>query len=467
MNRQNIRYKIIFWYSLTLLVVTTIIFASFFIVTRQTLYRQVDQELTSHVVKLTDIATRNVQNMHEILLRQDLFKEFSEIPGMLVVILDQNGNVLSSSLQNGPGKETYAGIFSEVKGASTHVFANQAVESANMRFVADPVYDNDTFIGAVMVAHPIDVIQKSLNSLISSLFIIFGVLMIPAILGGYVLAGQIMRPIAAMSDKMERVTSEHLNERVTNPQTGDELEKLAVSFNRLLERLQASFARERQFIGDVAHELKTPVSTLRGEVELTLSKTRSVQEYKEAFAETLTDINRLSTLIKNILDLAWLNADSAVVGQQKVDLSGVVKELLDIAKKLAVQQQIKFTSNVDPNIVVQGSEDKLSRAILNLIDNAIKYTPEGKAVAVTLQKKGELAVLQIVDTGIGIPTQDLPHVFDRFYRGSKAVKTLGSGLGLAISQGIIKAHHGEIQIKSQVAKGTQVTITLPLMSKSS
>lgn len=381
MKHNSIRFQIFLWYSISFILATSIIFASFLFVTRQTLYRQVDQELTSHVTKLAEIATRNVTNLHEIVLQQDLFKEFSEIPGMIVVVLDQNGNVIRNSLDNDTNAQTYSSIFSQVKSEKSEIFIDRTIQSQQMRFVADPIFSNDAVVGAVLVGHPTNIIQRSLISLFRTLILVFGILIIPAILSGYIVAGRAMRPIIDISDKIENISSERLNERVSNPNTGDELETLAVSFNRLIDRLQESFTRERQFIGDVAHELKTPISILRGEVELVLAKPRTSREYLQAFRETMTDINKLSTLVKNILDLAWLNTDNAQMGNQSTNISNIALELVEITEKLGAEKNITLKSAITDKLYVNGSEDKLSRALLNVLDNAVKYTPEGKSIS--------------------------------------------------------------------------------------
>lgn len=197
-----------------------------------------------------------------------------------------------------------------------------------------------------------------------------------------------------------------------------------------------------------------------------MTKDRTKEEYKKAFSETLIDVNRLSTTIKNILDLAWIGAENTNLGENSFDLSGALIELQEIASKLASQKHITLKGVIEPEVVVGGAEDKISRAVLNIIDNAIKYTPTSGSVTVSLRKRKGNAVIEVKDTGIGIPEKELAHIFERFYRGSKAAKVLGSGLGLAITQGIIKAHRGEIQVTSKPGKGTQVLITLPLFRNS-
>lgn len=467
MNTKGIRFRILLWCSLTLFLATALIFSSFYLVTRQILFQQVDKELTSHADKLVDIAVRQGIKIPASMLKQQLFNEFSEIPGMVVVLLDQDGNVIRSSLDSANPYLSYKLLFQKIQNTSSAVFLNLTISNTPMRFIAKPIKEEKNLLGIVLVAHPIEAIQKSLNSLLTTLWIIFALLMLPTILGGHILAAKIMYPVSHITNKMETITSEHLEERIDNPKSNDEIEKLVVTFNQLLDRLQESFQRERQFIGDVAHELKTPVASLRSGIELTLSKDRTSQEYKQAFDETLIDVNRLSTTIKNILDLAWLEADNANLGESHFDLSMTLQELKEIAVKLAAQKHLAIKGNIEPNIIISGTKDKIIRAIFNVIDNAIKYTPNNASVLISLHKKNEQAMVTIKDTGVGIPEKDLAHIFERFYRGSKTSKTLGSGLGLAISRGIIKAHRGDIQISSQVGKGTTVTISLPSVKVSS
>ena len=208
------------------------------------------------------------------------------------------------------------------------------------------------------------------------------------------------------------------------------------------------------------------MATLKGEIEVALSKKRTNEDYKKAFGETLIDVNRLSTTIRNILDLAWIGADKARSNNQQTDLTAVLTELKEITVKLAAQKHISVKSHIADGVLVIGSEDKLSRAILNILDNAVKYTQSNETISISLRTKNNDALIEIVDSGAGISEKDLPHIFDRFYRGSKTAKTLGSGLGLAIAQGIIESHSGTISVRSKVAKGTHFKITLPLIHSS-
>lgn len=465
-NIRSIRFRITAWYSLSLTLATAFIFISFFIFTQNTLYNQVDSQLTSHGDKLVQLATSEGSTLHEVLLKREVFTEFSQIPGMLVVILDEQGSIIQSSLAGDSQNNQYSSQYQLAKRSENAVFKNQNVSDTPMRFYAKAVRNQNQLVGIILVAHPIDVIQKSLNSLLTILGIVFGVLVLPTVLGGYGMARGIMQPIDELIVKLQKISSEHLHERIKNPRTGDEMEELVITFNNLLDRLQNAFQRERQFIADVAHELKTPLATLQSGIEVILSKTRSKEEYKEALVEALVDAKRQSKTLNNILDLAWSEANSGDWEVKKVDLSELLSEICEVVIKLAQQKGITIEKSFDTNVFVGGigSKDRLARALLNILENAVKYTQRKGKIQIELKKENGHAKIQVSDSGIGITDKDLPHIFERFYRGASTDKTLGSGLGLAIAQSIIHAHQGKIKVKSSPGKGTTFIIVLPAIN---
>lgn len=467
-NIRSIRFRITAWYSLSLTLATAFIFISFFIVTQNTLYSQVDSQLVSHGDKLVQLATAQGSTLHEVLLQRVVFAEFSQIPGMLVVLLDAQGNIIQSSLSGDTQQNKYQELFQLANKSDNTVLQNQTVANTPMRFYAKAVRNQNQLVGVILVAHQIDVIQKSLTSLLTILGIVFAVLVLPMILGGYGMARGIMQPIDELIVKLQKISSEHLQERIKNPATGDEMEELVVTFNNLLDRLQSSFQRERQFITDVAHELKTPSATLQSGIEIALSKNRTKEEYKEALEESLIDAQRQSKTLSNILDLAWSEASSTADAVIPVNLSELLLEVYEVVFKLAKRKDIAIKKSLDTNIFVAGigSKDKLARAFLNILENAVKYTkPKGK-IRILLKKEQALAKVQVIDTGIGIADKDMPHIFERFYRGESTDKTLGSGLGLAITQSIIHGHKGKIKVKSAEGKGTTVIVILPSINTS-
>lgn len=467
MKKKGIRFQLIIWYSSALFVATLLVFAAFYFVTRQVLFTHTDQILTAHGDKVAEVLLRQSTDVRQAMQKEAFINEFNDLPGMFVVLMNNKGEVLNSSYTINNQEQVFASLYQETLQLRKPFFRDEQAGSVSMRFYAVPLNIQNQFAGAVMIGHPIDVIQRSLNTLLLVLVITFIILSIPTVAGGYFLANRAIRPISTMSAQLRRINSENLNldEQVSNPNTGDEIEELAVTFNSLLERLGLTFNRERQFIGDVAHELKTPLSTLHNDIEIALSKARTKEEYKSVLEEAFIDTNRVISTLKNILDLAWSEADSGRMKPEEIHLSELLDELKDVASKMGASKRISIEGVIEPNIIILGKQDKLYRAMLNLIDNAIKYTPTPGKVILSLHKKGNKAIIYVRDTGVGIASTDLPHIFERFYRGSKADKVFGSGLGLAIVLGVIKAHRGTIEASSKIGKGTTITITLPLISE--
>ncbi len=291
---------------------------------------------------------------------------------------------------------------------------------------------------------------------------LFFVLLFILAVAGFFTVKNITSSLTNLSEQMRLISSHNLDKHIKGIHSNDEIGELAKSFNEVLDRLNDAFKREQQFIADVAHELKTPLSTQRSGLEITLSKNRGVREYKAAIDEALQENNQISSTLNNVLDLAWSETPYELKQMEKLNLSELMDELKDIALKMAIQKHITVDRSIKKNIYITSIKDKLARAILNIIDNAIKYTPPDGTVSISLGKKNDKGMIVIADTGVGIMEQDIPHISDRFYRGSKTEKILGSGLGLAISKSIILSHRGEIKIKSIVGKGSTFTILLPL-----
>lgn len=462
MKTKGIRFKLTIWYALAFSVAGSLVFLSFYLLTKQALYYQTDSSLTTHGLKVMEVALRAGTGMHDDLAKQAFLSEFSKIPGMLVVIGDEKGKIISSSILASENNEAITSIMINTIESERPVFVNQKLGSTLMRFWVNPVRNDGRLLGVILLAHPIDVIESSLDDLLSTMSTVYVSLVLLTTVGGYLLAKEATKPISEMAGEITKISSDNLNERVRVPKTGDEIENLGKTFNGLLDRVDSAFKRERQFIGDVAHELKTPLATLRGEIELALSRKRAAAEYKKALSEALIDAKRLGKTLTNILDLAWSQADTKM---GEVDLTSLTEEIQEIARKLSFQKKIVIKSKIKKGIFVNGRRDKLFRAIANLVDNAIKYTPNKGWVELGLFEDKDQVVIRVKDSGAGISKIDLPHIFERFYRGNKMEKTLGSGLGLTITKAIVEAHRGKLVVMSKKGKGTTATISLPKLTR--
>lgn len=292
--------------------------------------------------------------------------------------------------------------------------------------------------------------------------VVLGLFVILAVVG-FVFIYRVTRSITALTAQIKRISSKNLDTHITT-RGHDEIGELATSFNSLLGRLGEAFKREQQFIADVAHEMKTPLATLRSSLEVALSQDRTNEEYERLIEDSILEVNAVSNTLKNVLDLAWLDAPTGRAATEKFNLSQLLQELVEITEKLAQNKNIKVVSDLKADVLIFGYREKLARAILNLLDNAVKYSPKGGVITIRLEEEASRAVVGITDLGPGISKGDLPHIFDRFYRSPRAAHESGTGLGLAISRSTIALHSGEIKVKSELSAGTTFVVVLPKTS---
>lgn len=462
MNVRSIRFRLTLWYSLAFFVSTAIIFIAFYLITKQTLLSHTDSRIISHGEALARIAQSEQSNMMTGAFNQGVIaQQFSEMPGMLVLITNPAGQIVADSQTGSEENRVIKDLVEKSRSIIKPTFVERTVGTSLLRIGVFPIINNGQTEGLVFMGDPIEAIYKSLNALLILLVTVYILFFIPTIIGSYLLARKAMQPISDISAKLKRIESSDLNKRVEIPKTGDEISELATTFNDLLQRMSRAFERERQFIGDVAHEMKTPLATMRSSVEIALSKERKQEEYKEILSETLVDVDKLSSTLANVLDLAWSEADQSKVSKDSFNFSELVSEAFDLAQKLAAKKQINVSGHIQEAIIVSGRRDKVMRALLNVVDNAIKYTPKKGKVQINLKAMNQEAIFEISDNGLGIAKEEQSHVFERFYRGVKTDKTLGSGLGLAITQAIVTAHGGTVSLSSDLGKGTKVQIRLP------
>jgi heavy metal sensor kinase len=267
-----------------------------------------------------------------------------------------------------------------------------------------------------------------------------------------------------MSEAARRISAEHLDERLDTTGSGDELDRLATTLNDMLGRLDAAFRQVRQFSADASHELQTPLTILKGELEVALRAPRSSDEYRRVLASALEESERVARLVEGLLLLSRADAGVLRMDRQPVDLAELVVEVGESARVLAEAQGVALEFKSVTPVTIDGDGAHLRRLFLNLVDNGIKYTPAGGRVTLTLQRDGAWAALYITDTGIGLAPEEQERIFQRFYRTPDAVAhgKEGSGLGLCIARSIAAAHGGRISVESAPGHGSTFMVFLPL-----
>jgi heavy metal sensor kinase len=286
-----------------------------------------------------------------------------------------------------------------------------------------------------------------------------------AALGGWWLAGHALAPVRAMAAAAGRIEAENLADRLPQPPHDDELGQLARTLNQLLDRLQAAFQREQRFTADISHDLRTPLALIKSNIGVALNRPRSVEELQATLIETDDQIDRLTGLLDAALTLARVDNGRLRESFAPLNLSELLTDLAETSIPYAEEERGQsLACDIAPALWVNGDRDHLTRLFLNLLDNAMQYTPQGGALRLTATTEGEQIVAIVEDTGRGIAPEDLPHVFDRFYRADKA-RTSGSqdhaGLGLSIAQVIAQAHGGRITVESRLGEGSRFTVNMP------
>lgn len=290
--------------------------------------------------------------------------------------------------------------------------------------------------------------------------------------GGYLISRASLRPLKRFSAEIGQISEQTLDRRVGEARVGAELRDLAAAFNAMLGRIQTVFTQQRRFISAASHELRTPISVIKSYCEVPLRRDRTVEEYKERLRTILRHTEKMSTLIDNLLTLSRLDDRRGSFSEKRVDLNGLVGTTVSLVTPLAKQKGVGLRCQLATrSVATLGDETALTEVFTNLIDNAIKYTAEGGCVTVTVGADEADAVVTVQDTGMGIPADALPHVFDRFYRADSA-RTVqpadaegehaGFGLGLSIVQELVAAHLGWINVTSEVGKGSMFTVRLPI-----
>jgi heavy metal sensor kinase len=466
MKTLSVRVRLTLWYAAVLGVTLAAFAGGMFFALEQSVHAAVDDELRTRFDGVQRFMQRRIPQMSLDEL-QDEFREHSELKpgGDLLQVADAQGKWIfrSGSIQqyqlppaaasevNVPRLETVT-----VRGSPLRTL------SARVQIEGQPY--------TLQLAGPIGAYSEMISRFGWLALWSVPIVLLLASAGGYWMSRRALAPVDEITATARSISVQSLNLRLSVPHTGDELQRLSETLNEMMARLDSAFKKITQFTADASHELRTPVALIRTTAELALRKQRSEEEYRNALHQIRAEGERTTSLIENLMTLA--SADSGVerLPVTTVDLTKTLQEACDQGATLAEAKQIAFDSDI-PNkrVSVEGDSQSLRRLFLILIDNAVKYTPPGGRIVISLTTSDSFAVSEVRDTGIGISAADLPNVFERFYRADKARSRDmgGAGLGLSIAKWIADAHHGEIQAESKVEKGSTFRVRLPLSAFSS
>ncbi|MEN3038253.1 MAG: ATP-binding protein [Candidatus Kryptonium sp.] len=339
------------------------------------------------------------------------------------------------------------------------------INGKRLRIFHHPIYFNGEFHGIVETARFEGTVQTAMGFLRTSIIIAIVLALLIASYGGNLIVSKLISPLEQVIERADKITAENLTDRIVlnNSKYPDEIVKLVNTLNKLLERLEKSFNQISQFTSDVAHELLTPLTVIKDEIEVTLIKKRRSNEYINTLNSIQRQTDRAISIIKSMLYLAKADAGIVKANFDRICVSDLIRELVLLFNFKAKQKNVKIKFDCSNNIFLTTDDRLLFEALKNIIDNAIEYTNSGGEVEIICEHEKGKVKISISDTGIGISEDDLPRIFDRFYRGKNAfeINPSGTGLGLSLTKAIIDILSGEIEVYSQLGKGTKFIIYLP------
>lgn len=387
----------------------------------------------------------------------------SVLPGTVVALYDQNGARLVADGTREPPPLPADALAQATRGQQT-IQTVRLSDGAEWRTVTLPLSESGGAVEVLQVSRSERDIEVALDQLVRLLMMAIPLTLLLAVAGGLTLAQRALAPIDRIARTADEIEAEDLSRRLDGAASRDELGRLAATFNGMLDRLERAFQRERQFVADASHELRTPVAMLSSQVDIALARKRTVAEYRRALTELQQDIARIGQLLSELLSLSRADAGQEDLIPERLALAELVDDVVATMEPLAEQRGVKLSARVQTPVTIEGDQARLTQLLVNLVDNGLKYTPGGGTVTVAVGQDAGRAVLRVADTGVGIAAEHLPNVFERFYRVDKARARAdgGVGLGLAISRSIVRAHGGEIAVESRPGQGTTFTVYLPL-----
>jgi heavy metal sensor kinase len=369
-------------------------------------------------------------------------------------IVWQSDNLTTDTL---PGVHLFQGTGAQFTDGRFYTYYTMRGSRFRMALLRSPVAN-------VTIAYPIGEIDATLRRLFSLLLWSMPAAFFISIGAGWFLAERSLKPIDKITRSARRISAQNLGQRLPVPETNDEIARLTSTLNDMIARLETSFDRIRQFTSDASHELKTPLAILMGELEIALRREMSPTEVHATLTSCLEEVERLTKVVQGLLDLSRADTGQLTLDFQPVRLSRLAEDVADDIAILADRKHITFVNTIQPGIEIEGDSVRLHQALLNVIENAVKYTPEGGRIDITVSADNSTASVVVSDNGQGIPESQLPYIFDRFYRVDRArsQRIAGTGLGLAITRWIVEAHGGNVEVQSQEHQGTTFLLTLPL-----
>jgi two-component system OmpR family sensor kinase len=465
-NNASIRVRLTLWYGSALALILLLFAVALYLVMSRALREQVDASLNEAAA--VAIRTLGEHRFGPFLIFEDLSQDFPEIALLdkFFQIFGPAGQVTiqSSNIQSREIPLSQSAFRASLEGESTFESV-QFKKGVPLRLLSVPIRQGEQLVNILRVGTSLQPTDRMLRRLLVGLYIASPVALLVSLLGGWFLAGRALRPVHAITQAARRIAAGDWSQRILTPHSNDEIGQLASTFNDMIGRLEVSFKQIRQFSADASHELRTPLTITKGETELALRRPRQAEDYRAVLESNLEEIDRMSRIVDELLFLSRADLGEIKLKMFPVQLDDLVREIQQQALVLGMDRHIQAVLTAVEPVLIHGDDLRLRELLLNLVDNAVKYSYEGQTVELALVVEGSHAKIMVRDHGIGIAPENHARVFDRFYRTdeARAHGAKGTGLGLAICKWIVEVHHGTIELDSTVHGGSCFTVFLPLI----
>lgn len=463
LNIRSLRVRLTFWYSCALFLVALTLAGASRWALAVSLDHALDQGLRHRLIGLHGYIDENSQQgLNGLAARLRALNTLGE----LLQVFGPDGELLAQS--NGLSRHGVSTKTPPDPGARM-LFRNAGPRWFRVRMATQRIYvDGQPLI--IEVADPEPKFQNVLSEFYSSLFVLLPILLAAAALGGFWISSRALAPVDKIIDEARSIGSVNLAARLSVPASGDELQRLSETLNLMLARVEESVQHVRRFTSDASHELRAPMTLIYTSAQFALRRDRNPEELKDALRKILREAKRCTDLINQLLTLARSDAGPSEMELAQVDVGALVKEVADEVSTLALSKELKVSFRVPQRPVhLDADATSFRRMLLILLDNAIKYTPAPGSVTISLIEDATCVAISVADTGPGIPAEQLPFIFDRFWRADKVRSRDdgGTGLGLAIARDIAQRHGADLRVESSVGVGSRFTVQFDRLAQSS
>ena len=458
MNKVSISFRLTLWFTAVFLCGFVILGVAMWLGWSYTLANGRDRTLTRRATRAFEVLMNFSTAPQDVLFKR--YDEFVDATpeGNLIHIFDPRGRLLYPRISTAPP----AFPWPKPPRTGDDEIENVMFQGKEYRILERyAAFGSQTFL--IMAAGQLEDNRQMLAQFTMGLIETIPILLAATALAGYFMSRRVLQPVDKLTNAVRSLTIGNLSERLPISHTGDELQRLAETCNEMLARLETAVAQTKRFTADASHELRSPLSYIRTVSEYALRQPNLSPEIREIFEEILDECGETTRLLEDMLLLARADTGNVDIPFETTDLSELVKDSLGRAQVLAAKKRHQLTLQcVNGPFEIRGDRSILRRLIWTLLDNAIKYTPEGGRVDVQLEQSGAQVRLRFADTGIGIAPELVPRVFDRFFRADPSRSQEGAGLGLAIAKWIADVHHANLSVESELGVGTAFTVVFPL-----